>query len=190
MPPLFYVAPEANFDDRGLLTTIEGGFIHDGLDVPLPTAGSFRVILLGTTAAPIARLPAPLVQISPPTLLTATLDPVAYIVGSGVQLFDASIAFDGEQLTYAASGADVTIDPDTGMIAVSTEAELAGTQISIVAANAVGSVRATWTVTVSVPVVLPDAPSVSGSLDDLVLVQGSEPYLGDAAAVIEGDDLT
>ena len=82
-----------------------------------------------------------------PTLVGELFDEV-FDQGIGDEVMETAAAFAGEALRFAATGAGVAIDPETGVLTVSTDAALSGETITVSATNSGGSAEGAFLLTV------------------------------------------
>jgi hypothetical protein len=96
--------------------------------------------------------------------VTGSLADLACDAGSGPVHVEAAVAFAGDALTFAVSGAGATIDTASGVVTIPTDGLLDQERITVTASNSGGSATTGFAVTVRATVpVAPPSPMLSGS---------------------------
>jgi hypothetical protein len=117
-----------------------------------------RVSATSSAGAAIATTAGHRITYAPPRALGNLFDEV-FDQNTGAQLVSAAQAFAGENLRFAVAGAGATINPNTGVVSISTASPISGQPITVTATNSGGSAQATFRVTVEA-----EAP---GIIDDM-----------------------
>ncbi len=123
-----------------------------------------------------------------PTVVEA-LDAHAFGQHTGSQRIDAAAAFSGDDLTFSVEGAGASVDPETGVITLATDAAIADS-ITVTARNSGGDTSFELPVTVvspGQPEVTPASPPAHAST---LLVHTRAELLNAIAGSVDGDIIT
>ena len=124
------------------------------IDITGGTHGDGHALRLGVTIGAIEVFSGPVLLAYGAPTLQQSLIAQSFPEGSGVQTYDASIAFAGDNLGFSISpAAGITIDPNTGLISFDTAqmAPQTDTPLSVTATNSGGSVQTGLALTITVP---------------------------------------
>lgn len=134
---------------------------RDGRDIPDATGGvytpgedddrarlSLRVTAANAAGVAVADSHDIIATFDPPTPRGAP--PNLFLVQhSGTHVVNALPNFTGRALTFSVTGAGVAIDPDTGLLSISTDVLRTGLGVTVIAANSGGSAESRFLLTVA-----------------------------------------
>jgi len=158
---------------------------RDGLDIPDATGPDYlpgpeddgTEIAARVTArnlAGIAEASSPARRIAWPA--PANRNPISdqfYLLDSGEHVLDVSSNFGGGALRFSVTGEGVSIDPETGILSIATDALRSGVSVTVTAVNSGGAVAQTFRLDVALPeIALPVAPEmvVAPGLPDIAAI--------------------
>ena len=145
-------------------------------------AVSCLVTAENVAGAASAETPTILVVRPAPQAVGALSDVVLALGGAGVEIPAAGV-FAGAGLRFAAAGAGASIDPETGVVALTATATRAGEIVTVTASNSGGAAQASFAATVLA------APEALGAPDDLAFAVGSGAQAAGVAAFFAGAEL-
>ena len=118
---------------------------------------------------------------APPTVLGSLFDSI-YDLDTGPQTVATAAVFDGQGLSFTATGAGAAIDPATGLLSIPTDTEMTGAVVTVTAANSGGSASVAFQVTVE------DVISVEGAVHFGALTPAGAGGLPVSGTAIVGGD--